>query len=63
MTELLRLYLNLVARLSRWRAEHAQFTPEEAQMLDELDAMWQQLNRHELLWLDQFLSDGKPRAA
>ena len=55
MTELLRKYLELEARLSRWRAEHPQFTSEEAQLLDEIDALWCQFNSQEISWLDRYL--------
>lgn len=56
MTELLRKYLELEARLSRWRAEHPLFSTEEENLLDELDALWWQFNREELLWLDHYLN-------
>jgi hypothetical protein len=62
MTDLLRRYLDLEARLSRWRAEHPQFTPEEAQLLDEIDDVWCLLNRDELLWLDRFINQKKVAA-
>ena len=63
MTELLNRYLALEAKLSRWRAEHPHFTTEEAEMLDELDHLWWQFNRHELVWLDQFLNNERRTAA
>ena len=55
MTELLRKYLELEALLSRWRAEHPLFSREEEDLLDQLDALWRQFNREELLWLDNYL--------
>lgn len=55
MTDLLRRYLELEARLSRWRAEHPQFTNEEARLLDEIDDIWCHLNREELKWLESFI--------
>jgi molybdopterin-guanine dinucleotide biosynthesis protein A len=56
VTELLRKYLELEARLSRWRAEHPLFSIEEENLLDELDALWWQFNREELSWLDHYLN-------
>ena len=57
MTDLLRKYLELEARLSRWRAEHPHFSSEEGRLLDELDALWWQFNREELVWLHNYVND------
>ena len=62
MTDLLRRYLELEARLSRWRAEHLEFSPEEASMLDEIDAIWCRLSRDEVVWLDAFIGPPPPMA-
>ena len=56
MTDLLRKYLELEGRLSRWRAEHPRFSSEEEQLLDQIDSLWRQFNRDELHWLARYLN-------
>lgn len=56
MTDLLRKYLELEGRLSRWRAEHPRFTSEEEQLLDQIDALWREFSREERGWIDRYLN-------
>lgn len=58
MTAALRHYLELEAKLSRWRAEHPKFSAEEEQLLDEIEAIRSRFNGDEIAWLRDFLRVG-----
>jgi hypothetical protein len=51
MSDALRQYLELEARLFDWRSSHPEDTPEEDLLLDEMDLVWNELSEGEILWI------------
>jgi hypothetical protein len=51
MSDALKRYLELEAKLFAWRAEHPHDTPEEDVLLDEMDEAWEELNEDEIRWI------------
>ncbi len=48
----LRRYLDLERRLLDWRREHSEDTPEEDQLLDQMDEAWWAMSDQERVWVN-----------
>lgn len=51
MTATLRRYLELEQRLVEWRQTHSEDTPEEDDILDQMDYSWWQLSEEDIRWI------------